>query len=111
MISSDRCNFNSPVAPDTLKIHVAPGGRPARHGEAVGTVVTLGFPTAGHSRVVAPRMFWILLLRKVAIGRLVVIAEFFAAAISAVFELGAADAVWGLLHVPALRPAAFVPPM
>ena len=39
------------------------------------------------------------------------IAECFAAAISAVFELGAAETVCGLLHVPALTPAAFVAPM
>jgi hypothetical protein len=56
-------------------------------------------------------MFWILLLRKVVIGRLVIIAEFFAAATSAVFELGVAGTVCGLLHVPALTPAAFVSPM
>ncbi len=35
------------VALETLKIHVLPAGRPARHGDDVGTVVALRAPTAG----------------------------------------------------------------
>ena len=41
----------------------------------------------------------------------VITTEFFAVAISAVFELGMADAIWVLLHVPTFRPAAFLCPM
>ena len=58
-------------------------------------------PVAAQSPVGLPRMFSTFLPMNAAIGAIMVIAAFLAAAISAVVEFGAADTVSGRSQVPA----------
>src|SRR5918996_6531515 len=99
------------AAPASLKVLLPPMCRFPLQGADRGTVVSLVRPVSEHCAVSAPRMPWIFLLRNSSIGGITTTAEFFAAAISAVFELGAAGDGFGRPPRPGISSRGFFAPI
>src|SRR5262249_61563747 len=98
-------------APVNLTVRLPPGRSDPVQGEASGTTSSLVSPAAEHPGVVTPRMFRIFRPRNTAISPPAKTAAFLAAAIAAVFALGAAGMVPAAAHPPAAAGIRFTSPM
>ena len=97
------------VAPAVFTLRMPPIWTPTVHVAANGTIRS--GPVCAHAAVGLPRIVSTLRPMKFAMGVLMITAAFFAAAISAVVEFGAAETTSGASHVPASAAFSFWSPM